>query len=734
MGSFTSDYEDDNEYRFFDAQESIASVSESGLGCSRSHDFDSGFENWESISFQYDVWMRSPRSVRERRRKFLRWMGVNLDRLPGDDCITQYGDMDVCRGQIDRVLEKTGAVLRNSNFEDEFSSSRSSVSSWSTDALDSLRELGTNESFMRGWTSDGRREGNTNELAENVQLSQTRVVGLNHLRTTEGDENTYHAQSVDQHFVAREMESNGNNAAIMDRFKSRWLRRIRSMTCMTSQPGHAENRGNNGSNSTGAAKIQRVKVRSNRKKLKELSALFKAQDIQAHEGSILTMKFSLDGQYLASAGEDKIVRVWQVVEDERANETDIPDIDPSCLYFTISHLSELAPLMADKEKISKLKSIRKTSDSACIIFPPKVFRILEEPLHVFRGHTAEVLDLSWSKNNCLLSSSVDKTVRLWKVGCNQCLKVFPHSDYVTCAQFNPVNNDYFVTGAIDGKVRIWEISVQRVVDWSDVKDIITAVCYRPDGQGGIIGSMTGTCRFFNVAGDRLQVEAQTCLATKKKSPCKRITSFQFFPKDPSKVIVTCADSQVRILSGSNVIRKYRGSRSSGNQISASCTSDGKHIISASEDSNVYMWNSFNLDDTSPSQPKNVRAFECFSGDASVAIPWFGLKRGDSDDMQQLSGIDRNSTDKLPLSPTCLSLGHEFFLESIPRGSATWPEEKLPASGSQVVASLLSKSQYKFLKTAFQSSSGSHAWGMVIVAAGWDGRIRSFHNYGLPIPL
>ena len=53
---------------------------------------------------------------------------------------------------------------------------------------------------------------------------------------------------------------------------------------------------------------------------------------------------------------------------------------------------------------------------------------------------------------------------------------------MTCAQFNPVNNDYFVTGAIDGKVRIWEISVQRVVDWSDVKDIITAVCYRPDGQ------------------------------------------------------------------------------------------------------------------------------------------------------------------------------------------------------------------------------------------------------------
>jgi hypothetical protein len=29
----------------------------------------------------------------------------------------------------------------------------------------------------------------------------------------------------------------------------------------------------------------------------------------------------------------------------------------------------------------------------------------------------------------LLSSSIDKTVRLWQVGCEHCLKVFSHSNY-----------------------------------------------------------------------------------------------------------------------------------------------------------------------------------------------------------------------------------------------------------------------------------------------------------------
>ena len=53
---------------------------------------------------------------------------------------------------------------------------------------------------------------------------------------------------------------------------------------------------------------------------------------------------------------------------------------------------------------------------------------------------------------------------------------------VTSVQFNPVDDDYFISGSIDGKVRIWAILGCQVVDWTDVTDIVTAVCYRPDGK------------------------------------------------------------------------------------------------------------------------------------------------------------------------------------------------------------------------------------------------------------
>lgn len=53
---------------------------------------------------------------------------------------------------------------------------------------------------------------------------------------------------------------------------------------------------------------------------------------------------------------------------------------------------------------------------------------------------------------------------------------------VTSVQFNPVDDDHFITGSIDGKVRIWSASRYQVVDWVDARSIVTAVCYRPDGQ------------------------------------------------------------------------------------------------------------------------------------------------------------------------------------------------------------------------------------------------------------
>ncbi|CDY47074.1 BnaA03g12240D [Brassica napus] len=469
-------------------------------------------------------------------------------------------------------------------------------------------------------------------------------------------------------------------------FKKGWLRRLRSMGCSTGTKIQS-------------GELSRVKVKHYKKQTKELSALYHSQDIKAHNGSISSMKFSFDGKYLASSGEDGVVRVWEVTEDKRSTlQRDY--LNPSCVYFELNDHSQLKPNKTTEK-------FKKTSDSVlCVVFPPKAFRIMEKPLHEFRGHMGEVLDISWSRDNYLLSASMDKTVRLWKVGSNACLGVFPHNSYVTCVQFNPVNEDYFMSGSVDGKVRIWNISGCNVVDWADVKDIISAVCYRPDGQGGVIGSLTGSCRFFSMSGEYLELDSQIHFHNKKISPNKRITCFQFLPQDPSKVFVVSADSKVRILQGSDVVRRYKGSPKS----------DGKYIVSACEDSNVYIWSNGKESDSSSSysQTKRIRSFERFSTNASVAATWCGFS-------------DHNTT--IPFSsPPCLSLKESG---SVPKGNATWPEENL----TENPLSSMTASQYKFLKSSYQrATSSSLAWGMVIVTGGWDGRIRTFQNYGLPVTV
>jgi len=53
---------------------------------------------------------------------------------------------------------------------------------------------------------------------------------------------------------------------------------------------------------------------------------------------------------------------------------------------------------------------------------------------------------------------------------------------VTCIQFNPIQDDIFISGSLDAKVRIWSIPKRHVVDWTDIHEMVTAVSFTPDGQ------------------------------------------------------------------------------------------------------------------------------------------------------------------------------------------------------------------------------------------------------------
>ncbi|KAL6963133.1 hypothetical protein U1Q18_038102, partial [Sarracenia purpurea var. burkii] len=219
--------------------------------------------------------------------------------------------------------------------------------------------------------------------------------------------------------------------------------------------------------------------------------------------------------------------------------------------------------------------------------------------------------------------------------------------------------------------------------------------------------------------NQLQLDAQVFLQGKKKLPCKRITGFQFSPSDPSKVLVTSADSQVRLLCGVDVIFKFKGPRVSGSQLAVSFTADGKHIVSASEDSTIYLCDYVSHDKTTTSKAKNIWSCESFlSHNTSIAIPWCGMKKFTAGSPPNLSvgddpagsnvGNEQSNQDllngmHLSSTPNCFSLSRGLLLESFPKGSATWPEEKLPNSRLTAVSPKMYRSGYMFLKSSCQNT-------------------------------
>ncbi|KAK9684183.1 hypothetical protein RND81_10G192300 [Saponaria officinalis] len=375
-----------------------------------------------------------------------------------------------------------------------------------------------------------------------------------------------------------------------------------------------------------------VRVRTQGKAHKELTALRFCQEIQAHEGSIWAMKFSVDGRYLASAGEDKVIHIWEVQECEIASlrpPDDTGNSTPLHPMFCPSPDRDKPPLAPDLSALDKKKKGKLGSRKGGIMpdyvkLPETVFSLSSDPVCSFVGHLDDVLDLSWSSQMHLLSSSMDKTVRLWDMETKACLKLFAHNDYVTCIQFNPVNDDYFISGSLDAKVRVWSVPGRRVVDWTDLHEMVTAACYTPDGQGAAVGSHKGLCRMYSITDGKLNQLSQFDIQNKKKAAPKKITGFQFMPENPNEVLVTSADSRIRIYDGSDVIQKFRGFRNTSSQIAASFSPDGKYVICGSEDSNVYVWKREEPKNGKTKTTIDTKSYEQFQcKDVSLAIPWPG---------------------------------------------------------------------------------------------------------------
>lgn len=210
-----------------------------------------------------------------------------------------------------------------------------------------------------------------------------------------------------------------------------------------------------------------------------LASLNESAVLEGHTDNVLSVKFSPDGLYIASASADRTIRLWDTMTGKQIKIL----MGHSDSVFSVAYSPDGTKLASCSEDMTiriwnvKNGSLIKTiqgldvaSDS--IEFSPNGKQIITarwdksvhirdsqtgELLSVLKGHTDFVSSISYSADGKYIATgSHDNTICIWNSQNALLLRVLKgHTDEVLSVSFSP-SGKYLVSGSRDNTIRIWD--------------------------------------------------------------------------------------------------------------------------------------------------------------------------------------------------------------------------------------------------------------------------------------